>query len=332
MITFRQDYCLIIAEIGINHNGSLELAYDMIDAAAEAGVDVVKFQNISEETGYNFAVKDDAVYDAIKKYSLPDDAYPLLKQRCIEKGVLFMSSGADVPAVRFLVNLGVPGMKVSSGNFTNFQVINEISKAKGLPAIFSTGMSNPEEMDQVVAYIRKCGIENFALTYCVSEYPAKLENINLGIMKEMSQKYNVPIGFSDHTEGIVTSLLARAQGACIVEKHFTLDKTMDGPDHHFSLGPQELKDLVDGIRDIEKVLFTDKIENAGEEKFKGKLKRVMYFNRDMKAGEVITFDDIAAKRPFNAAGISPMQFETILGKQLAKDATKDLLITNDLFA
>src|SRR5690606_16490032 len=217
------------------------------DAAAEAGVDVVKFQNISEETGYNFAVKDDIIFDAIKTSSLKLGDYRVLKNRCNKKGVHFMSSGADVPAVRFLTNMGVPGMKVSSGNFTNFHLIKEIAKYN-LPTIFSTGMADLDEIDEVVGYIKKCGMSNFALTYCVSEYPAELENINFDIMDVIKEKHNVPVGFSDHTEGILTSIVARTRGACILEKHFTLDKNLPGPDHSFSLLPHEFKDLVSSIR------------------------------------------------------------------------------------
>ncbi len=330
MINFRQDYCLIIAEIGINHNGDLNLAFEMIDAAAKAGADIVKFQNISEETGFNYADKNNEIYEAIKKYSLHDSDYVKLKQRCLEKKVLFMSSAADVPAARFLTNLGVPGVKVSSGNFTNFHLLKEIGKTKGLPLIISTGTSTTEERDEVVAYIRKLGIEKFALTYCVSEYPAKLENINLEVMTQMAERYKVPVGFSDHTEGIITSLLARAKGACVIEKHFTLDKNMDGPDHGFSLTPDELKALAKGVRDIEKVLFAPKLVNAGEVSSKGLIRRSMYFMKNLPKGTVLEFDDIAAKRPFKEKGISPMAFEEIIGKQVNTSVVVDQLVTKDL--
>jgi len=328
-IKFNNNYCMVIAEIGINHNGDLDTAKELITKAKNSGVDIVKFQNISKETGYNYAQKNNEIYRSIKKYSLKNEDYIALQKFCYDNDILFMSSAADVPAARFLNKLNVPCFKVSSGNFTNFHLIYEISKYK-IPVIFSIGMSNPKEIDLVTKYIRKCNIDSFAYTYCVSQYPAELKNINFQVMLDVKEKYHIPIGFSDHTEGIISSIIGRVLGACIIEKHFTLDRNMDGPDHNFSLLPEQMKLLVDSIRNIEEILFSKKSTNAGELEIKSQIRRTLYFNKKLNLGQVITFDDIAAKRPFDTKGVSPMDFENIIGKKVNQEVCLDKLITENI--
>lgn len=327
-LRFNKNRCIIIAEAGLNHNGSFDIAMDMVDQAAQAKVDIIKFQHISKETTYNIAYQTE-LKDYIEKSELSNEEFFKIRQRCIEKGIMFMSSGADVPAVRSLAKMGVPAFKISSGNFTNYQLITELSKHKK-PMIFSTGMSDKEEVTKVVKYIRASGIDNFALTYCVSEYPAKLENIDLSMMQWMSKEFQVPVGFSDHTEGILTSVVARVLGACVIEKHFTLDRRMEGPDHSFSLLPQDFNKLVDEVRQVEKIIDISKIERNISKKGKTLLRRSMYYNKAMKKGDVIEFDDIAAKRPYFESGILPFSFSEITGKILSRDVElNDPVSAND---
>lgn len=324
---------IIIAEAGVNHNGDLGLAYKMIENAAAAGADIIKFQTISKETNYNFAIKDEAVYGFIESASFTKEQYASLKLHCERKNIGFLSSAADIPAAKLLYSLNVSGFKVSSGNFTNYHLIDSLI-SYNLPMIISTGMSNAEEINETYEFINRKGypMDKLALLYCVSEYPAKYSNIDLNRMVEIKKRYpNITVGFSDHSEGIVSSVLARSLGAMIIEKHFTLDKAMEGPDQAFSLDTAELKFLVDCIRQTEEIMFSNKMQNAGEDQSKNKIRRSLYYNKDLPANHVLRYDDFAAKRPFNAKGISPKNFERVVGQKLVQNVKINQVVTKENF-
>jgi len=323
VITFDPKYCLIIAEAGLNHNGDLDLAISMIEEAAKSEADIIKFQTISRETNFNFAIPDKDIYPFVEKASFSFEEYQILKNKAEEEDIIFMSSAADVPAARLLHNLGVPGIKISSGNFSNFHLLSEVVK-HDVPIILSSGISDMAEMDETYNYLRQSGSSNFAFLYCVSEYPGKLESIDFDRMIEMKNRYNIPTGFSDHSLGGIAAVVARTLGACVIEKHFTLDKNLDGPDHHFSIDPSELKDLVKQIRNVEQLLFQKGAKSTAF--LESHLKRSLYANKDINQGNQICFDDIAAKRPYSSEGVSPKDFEQIVGKVALRDFKKEELI------
>ena len=323
--------CTIIAEAGVNHNGDFDMAVEMIESAAVAGADVIKFQTISKETGFNFAIQDEDIFQFIENSSFNFGQYKKLKNICNENNITFMSSAADLPAVKLLSRLGVNVFKVSSGNFTNYQLLNSLVK-HDKPMILSTGMSTSDEIEETYRFITSLGFpeEKLSFLYCVSEYPANYTNINLSKMTDMILRYpRVKIGFSDHSEGIVSSILARSLGAKIIEKHFTLDKSLEGPDQLFSLNPSELKSLVEGVKHTDQILFDEKKLNSGESISKKKIRRTLYFNKNLLSGHVVSELDFAAKRPFNVQGISPKKFLSVIGKKIVKDVKVNEVVTID---
>jgi len=317
--------CFIIAEAGINHNGSLLLAYKMIKAAAKTGVDAIKFQIVSPQTDFNFAIKDKKLYHFFSKAIFSIEEYAKIKKRAESYGLDFFVSAADIPSAQMAKKIGVPFIKLSSSNFTNFHLISEISNYN-IPIILSTGMANIEDMKRTHRFLKQLKIRKFAFLYCVSKYPAPLKDINFTIMKKMTKLLDIPVGFSDHTEGIISSIIARVFGAVIIEKHFTIDKNLNGPDQKFSLEEKEMKTLVSAIRDTEKVITDNQFKDINEIR-NYRFRRSLYANKYIKKGERVEFYDIAAKRPFNLFGIDPRDFKYIVGHMAKKDMKKNALLT-----
>ncbi|PIS09209.1 hypothetical protein COT75_03030 [Candidatus Beckwithbacteria bacterium CG10_big_fil_rev_8_21_14_0_10_34_10] len=330
-INFFDKKSLIIAEVGINHNGNIAIALELVEKAAKAGADVIKFQTLSPETNFNLTDKDNKLYRFFKKTTFSLKEYQQIKKKAEKERIIFMSSAADVPSARLLYKLGIPGIKLSSSNFTNFHLISELAKYN-LPLILSSGMATIKEMKQTYDFLIKLKVKKFAFLYCLVEYPTQFENINFKIMEKMRQLFSIPVGFSDHTLGITAAFVARAKGACIIEKHFTLDRKLLGPDQEISLEPDELRKLVLGVRDIEAMLFANKPRINSEKKIEIlKTRRSLYAFRDLEKGKVIEFDDIAAKRPYNKKGIDPRNYMTIIGKKTQQLIKRNQLIRKGIF-
>jgi sialic acid synthase SpsE len=321
--------CIVIAEVGVNHNGSLERALEMVDRAFEAGVDVVKFQHISKETTFNIADDKSPLKELISRFTLSDDEFRLIKDKCDNLGIEFMSSAADLYALERLIKLGVDKIKISSGNFTNYQLIDEaILLDKHL--IFSTGMATVSEVTSFVDRMSRKKFSNYSLLYCVSEYPADFKNINLRQMLQYQELIG-SVGFSDHSIGISSALIARSLGATIIEKHFTLDKSLEGPDHSFSLVPSDFENLVRGLKEVDEIFMSSNKVQSRYDESRSVLGRSMYFNKPLLRGHVISNLDIAAKRPFNSKLVSSKDYTEVIGKKLIVDVVVNQGVTSSLF-
>jgi N,N'-diacetyllegionaminate synthase len=328
----KSNRVLIIAEAGVNHNGDLEKALALIDAAADAGADYVKFQTFKADKIVNrSAQKADyqkknmqgervTQYEMLKKLEIGDDWYSVLIHRCEEKGIHFLSTGFDEDSIDFLHKLEIPFYKIPSGELTNKPYLQHIAR-KGKDVILSTGMANLQEVKDSVEVIKKEGIkrENIIVLHCNTEYPTPMEDVNLLAMNQMAHELGVRVGYSDHTLGIEVPIAAVALGAYVIEKHFTLDRTLPGPDHAASLEPDELKAMVVAIRKIEKAIGGSGIKEPSESEKKNItiVRKSIYVNKVMPKGSVIELDDIIALRPGD--GISPMYIEQVVGKELQKD-------------
>jgi N-acetylneuraminate synthase len=297
----------VIAEAGVNHNGSLDRAKRLIDVAARSGCDAVKFQIfnarqlVADDTpkvDYQVSQSDisETQYDMLRRLELSYDAHRELKKYCEDTGILYISTPFDKEGVDFLNDLGVCCFKIGSGDITNFGLLKNIA-SKGKPVILSTGMAFLSEIDEAVRLLRRSGCEQFVLLHCVSEYPASEEHVNLRAMTSMRAAFDVPIGYSDHTLGIEVSLAAVALGACVIEKHFTLDRNLPGPDHKASLEPDELSLLVKGIRRVELALGTSyKSPSDKEAEIAVNVRRSIVAACDMSAGCSLTEECLDAKR------------------------------------
>jgi len=329
---------LIIAEAGVNHNGSLELAYKLIDKASEAGADLVKFQTFKAEylvtesaskANYQLGTTDskETQFEMIKKLELNDEMHLKLISRCREKGIRFSSTGFDTSSVDFLIKLGVGFLKVPSGEITNLPYLRHVG-SKGLPIILSTGMCTMLELRNVVKILELAGSKKSDITvlHCNTEYPTPMEDVNLLAMLSIEKELGVKVGYSDHTLGIEVPVAAVAMGATIIEKHFTLDRGMDGPDHAASLEPNELKQMVDSIRNIEKAMGDgQKKPSKSEDANLGVARKSIVASKNIKAGEKFTEENIAVKRP--GTGLCPMRWDELLGLEAKKDFQADELVS-----
>ncbi len=319
----------VIAEIGVNHNGILDLAFELIDAAVAAGADAVKFQKRNLESLYPKKYLENAnagektlryLLPILQKVELPDDAYYKLVEYCAKKGVTFMCSAFDPASADFIDSLGVPAFKVASADLTNLPLLDHLA-SKGKPLILSTGMSRMEEVEFTVDFLRRRGAE-FALLHCNSTYPAAFEDINLRFMHRLKE-FGVPVGYSGHERGIAVSTVAVALGATIIERHITLDRTMDGPDHAASLEPHGFRKLVRDIRNIEAALGTgeEKFISRGEILNREVLGKSLVARRRIEPGEKITPDLVTVKGP--ALGISPQRYEELIGRTAERVIEED---------
>jgi N,N'-diacetyllegionaminate synthase len=314
---------LIIAEAGVNHNGSMELACNLIDAAKSAGADMVKFQTFktanlvskyAQKAAYQQSTTDvnETQYDMIKKLELSKADHLELIRYCDEVGIEFLSAPFDIASIDLLFELGVKRFKVPSGEITNYPFLKAMGHYNQ-PIIMSTGMANLDEIKAAIAVLTSHGTEkpNISVLHCNTEYPTPFEDVNLKAIETMGQILDLPVGYSDHTRGIEIPIAAVALGATIIEKHFTLDRTLAGPDHKASLEPSELTDMVKAIRHIELALG-DGIKRASpsEKKNMKVARKSIVASRAIQKGERFTLENITTKRPGD--GISPMRFEEIL--------------------
>lgn len=325
----------IIAEAGVNHNGDINIAKRLIDVAVEAGADAVKFQTFKAENlvtrdapKANYQKEttgDGSQYEMLKKLELSLEDHIILKNHCEEKGIMFLSTPFDFESVDLLEKIGMKIYKISSGDLTNIPLLKYIAKLNK-PMIISTGMANLGEVEKAVEAVKSCGNDKITLLHCTSNYPTAFEDVNLNAMITMKNAFKIPVGYSDHTLGIEIPISAVAMGAEVIEKHFTLDKDMEGPDHRASLNPLELKDLVQSIRNIEKS-FGDGIKkcNISEVNTKKVARKSIVAARNIEVGEKITYENITFKRPEN--GISPIYSELVVGKKAINNISKDEILT-----
>lgn len=319
--------CFLIAEAGVNHNGSLARALEMVEAAARAGADAVKFQSFNSERlaapGAPLAEYQEAAIgggqsqlEMLKALELDPDQHRALKARCQKLGILFLSTPFDEACADFLDELGVPAFKVGSGELTNLPLLEHLA-AKKKPLILSTGMSRMSQVEAAVGALRGRGLEDLVLLHCVSQYPAPAGEANLLAMEAMRQRFGVPVGFSDHTLGVEIGLAAVALGASVLEKHFTLDRGLPGPDHQASLMPEELGRLCRGARRVQSALGSGRKEPSPVEAETAlAARRSLVAARDIGQGEVISAEAISILRP--GTGIGPDELPKVLGRKAAR--------------
>ena len=329
----------IIAEAGVNHNGSVEMARRMVDVAHAAGVDYIKFQTFKTECIVNRSARkadyqrrnlgpdsDDSQFGMLKKLELGYDSFRGLSEYCISRGPRFLSTPFDLPSIDFLATLPMDYWKLPSGEITNLPYLQRIA-ALGKPVIMSTGMSTLQEIEDAVGVLCVGGLDisDITLLHCNTEYPTPMADVNLRAMETLRRTFGTRVGYSDHTVGIEVPVAAVAMGAEVIEKHFTLDKTMPGPDHKASLDPQELKAMVAAIRNIEQATGSaDKHVSPSEAANIAIARKSIVAARDIKAGETFTEENITVKRPGN--GISPMLWDSVIGQRATRDFPYDSLI------
>ena len=325
----------IIAEAGVNHNGDLELAKKLVDAAVEAGADAVKFQTFkaeklvcknAEKADYQKETTDtsESQFEMLKKLELTEQMHTQLLSYCKEKGILFLSTPFDVESVDYLTGLGMDIMKIPSGEITNYPYLRKVAQT-GKKVILSTGMSDIEEVKAAVAVLKEYGSKDIAVLHCNTEYPTPYADVNLNAMLVLRDELGIEIGYSDHTQGIEIPIAAVAMGAKIIEKHFTLDKTMDGPDHKASLEPHELKEMVSAIRNVEAALGDGvKVPSVSEQKNIAIARKSIVAKCRIEKGEIFTEENLTAKRP--GTGISPMRWNDIIGTIAQRSYNEDELI------
>lgn len=325
----------IIAEAGVNHNGDLELAKKLIDAARDANVDAIKFQTFkanklvskkADKADYQKinTGNDESQFEMIKKLELDFESHIELIRYCEYKEIMFLSTPFDLDSIDLLDKLRIDILKIPSGEINNLPYLEKIAKLNK-KIILSTGMSNLREVEEALSILKKNGAKDITLLHCNTEYPTPMEDVNLKAMQTMKDLFKIDVGYSDHTLGIEVPIAAVAMGATVIEKHFTLDKKMEGPDHKASLEPDELKKMVVAIRNIEKSLGDGvKRPSNSEKKNKDIARKSIVSNRQIKKGEILTEENITIKRPGN--GISPMKWYDILGSIATKDYNEDELI------
>lgn len=327
----------IIAEAGVNHNGSIDLAKKLVDIAFECGADAVKFQTFKAESVVSSFAKmadyqkknlgiEKSQYEMIKELELSFESFAELKKYCDFRGITFLSTPFDIESARFLKELGLEIFKISSGDITNYLLLKEIG-SYGKKVILSTGMANLGEIEDALDILTESGTkkEDITVLHCNTEYPTPFEDVNLKAMITIKKAFNTKVGYSDHTKEIEVPIAAVALGAEVIEKHFTLDKNLPGPDHKASLEPQELKEMVKCIRNVEKALG-DGIKKPSKSEMKNIsiVRRSIVAKRDIKKGEIFSEENLTVKRP--GYGISPMRWSEVIGKTAQKDYKKDEII------
>lgn len=330
---------IIIAEAGVNHNGSLELAKQLVKMAHEAGVDYVKFQTFKSEkvvsknakkADYqieNTGKKEESQLEMVKKLELSYADHQVLIDYCNELGIKFFSTAFDFDSIEYLHSIHLGLWKIPSGEVTNYPFLKRIAQYNE-KTILSTGMCDMEDVRAAVNALYKNGLskENLILLHCNTEYPTPFEDVNLKAMDALRKEFGVEVGYSDHTKGIEVPIAAVALGATVIEKHFTLDRTLPGPDHKASLESDELKAMVSAIRNIEKAVGGDGTKHVSESERKNIAiaRKSIVAAKDIKAGEVFTEENLTVKRP--GSGISPMRWEEVLGMKAKRDFNEDELI------
>lgn len=329
--------CFIIAEAGVNHNGDVTIAQRLIEAAKATHADAIKFQTFKTERMITQGTPKaryqeettgkGSQYEMVKKLELSDNEFRTISRYAKEKGIMFLSTPFDMESVDLLEELDVPGFKVGSGDLTNLPLLEYIAR-KDRPMLVSTGMATLAEVTEAVTTIKDAGNHQIILLHCTSNYPARIEDCNLRAMDTLRNEYDVPVGYSDHTLGITIPIAAVAMGACVIEKHFTLDNNQPGPDHRASLESDELKEMVTRIRMIEKALGSkEKKPTESENEIKKIARKSVVSGIDIPQGTTITREMLAFKRP--GTGLEPKFVNEIIGKKSKKDIKCNELITFD---
>lgn len=333
----QRKHVYVIAEAGVNHNGDITTALKMVDAAAEAGADAIKFQtwesaslNVSQDTALTKYQLDALGEDVTNQVEMLDalglkfEAFKDLKSQCERKNIDFISTPDDEASVKVLSALNVPYIKTASAEINNIPFLKLIAK-RGIPMVISTGMSNLEEVENALDAVRSEGLEDVTLLHCTSEYPAPIEDVNLLAMQTMKTTFKVEVGYSDHTRELDVAVAAVALGARIIEKHFTLDRNQKGPDHEASLEPDELALMIEAIRRAEQFLG-DGVKKVmpSESKNRPLMRRSLVANNTLAVGHVITLGDVVAKRP--GTGIAPSFLNQVIGKTLRISIEEDSLL------
>jgi len=335
---------LIIAEAGVNHNGDLSIAKKLIEAAADAGADYVKFQTFKAENLVSKAAKkaeyqlknindgDNSQFQMLKNLEMPFEWHFELRDYANSLGIKFLSTGFDEESIDFLFDLGIDLFKIPSGEITNRPYLSHIAK-KGKAVIFSTGMANMQEVIEAMNVLIQEGIEKDRITilHCNTEYPTPMKDVNLKAMNTIGEVLGVQVGYSDHTLGIEVPIAAVALGAKVIEKHFTLDKSMPGPDHIASLDPSELKNMIQAIRNIESATAGTGIKEPSQSELNNiaVVRKSLHFRKDLIAGHIINVEDLIALRP--GFGVSPMQIDHYIGKKLNQNVDAFSMIENTQF-
>ena len=321
-------HTLIIAEAGVNHNGKLDLALKLCDAAKEAGADVVKFQTWKTEKIITRTVsqadyqtentgKTESQFDMLKRLELSYDDFRKIKAHCDKIGIQFASTADEEESLDFLISLGIPFIKIGSGEITNIPYLR-IMGSKKLPIIISSGMSTLAEVDVALAELRNAGATDIILLHCTTNYPCPMQDVNLKAMLTLKEAFKIPVGYSDHTEGIEVPVAAVAMGAEVIEKHFTLDRNMEGPDHLASTEPVEFKKMVDSIRNIEKALGTgEKLPTKSEIDISKVVLKRCVASKEIKTGEIFNENNLTVKR--NDKGLLAKYWDLLIGKKAIKD-------------
>lgn len=326
-------HTIIIAEAGVNHNGNMDIAKRLIDAAADAGVDYVKFQTFKTENLVSFnaptaeyqkaATQETSQYAMLKRLELNEQQHIELIEYCNKKGVKFLSTAFDMDSIDLLESLNLDLWKIPSGEITNYPYLARIA-ATGKPIIMSTGMCDTSDINNALDALIENGATNESITllHCNTQYPTPYEDVNLLAMNTIKSDYGLATGYSDHTQGIEIPIAAVALGACVIEKHFTLDRNMEGPDHKASLEPAELKKMVEAIRIVEQALGSaSKTVSPSEAQNKSIARKSIVAKRNIHKGETLTEDNITVKRPGN--GISPMKWREVIGTPATRDFVPD---------
>lgn len=325
----------IIAEAGVNHNGSIEIAQKLVDAAVAAGADAVKFQTFKAEklvcknaqkAEYQMETTDKAEsqFDMLKKLELTVDMHKQLISYCNQKGIMFLSTPFDIDSLEFLVQCGVDIIKIPSGEITNYPYLRAVGRT-GKKVILSSGMSTLDEVRDAVKVLKDNGSKEIIVLHCNTEYPTPYADVNLKAMLTLRDELKIDVGYSDHTKGIEVPIAAAALGAMVIEKHFTLDKEMEGPDHKASLEPNELQEMVKAIRNIEIALGNGKKSpSESEKKNVGIVRKSIVARCNIIKGEKFTENNLTTKRP--GTGISPMAWNDIIGQKAKRNFDADELI------
>lgn len=327
-------HVLIIAEAGVNHNGSLELAKKLVDIAKDCGADIVKFQTANLDSLVSTEAKmadyqkkntgiDESQKDMLRRLLLSYEDFIELAEYCETVGIRFLSTPFDIESIHFLDKMQNI-WKIPSGEITNYPYLVEIAKT-GKEVILSTGMAEINEIKEAIKVLKDNGTRKIIVLQCTTDYPTPIEDANLKGILTLEKALGLPIGYSDHTQGIEADIAAVALGACVIEKHFTIDRNLEGPDHKASLEPDELKAMVKGIRKIELALGTgEKKPTATEMKNREVARKSIVARRDIACGELLTEENVTTKRP--GTGINPMRWNEVLGTEAVRDFSKDELI------
>lgn len=324
----------IIAEAGVNHNGDLALAKQLVDAAAAAGADFVKFQTFKAErlvtrdaakADYQKATSGahESQFDMIRRLELSEAMHRDLIAHCATRGIAFLSTAFDTESLDLLAGFGLPLVKIPSGEITNLPYLRHVGRM-GLPVVISTGMAVLDEVGEALAVLAAAGTprERVTVLHCTTEYPTPMGEVNLNAMRTIRDAFGVSVGYSDHTPGIAVAIAAAALGASVIEKHFTLDRGLPGPDHQASLEPDELSEMIAAIRNIEAALG-DGIKRPTPSELRNRpvARKSIVAARPIAAGEVLTVENLTVKRP--GTGVSPMRWDEILGTTAARDYRAD---------